>query len=97
MTDAERERLAMLAEECAEVIQVVGKILRHGYNSYHPDDPKVTNRELLIRELQDIEGVVYGMREKNDIDPPIISADPEITWNKKLKWSHYQGDINASN
>ena len=31
LTPAETERLAILAEECGEVIQAVGKILRHGY------------------------------------------------------------------
>lgn len=30
LTPGEAERLAMLAEECGEVIQAVGKILRHG-------------------------------------------------------------------
>jgi hypothetical protein len=34
LTDAEAERLALLAEECGEVVQVIGKILRHGYESY---------------------------------------------------------------
>lgn len=31
LSPAEVERLALLAEECGEVIQTVGKILRHGY------------------------------------------------------------------
>lgn len=54
LTPAEAERLAMLAEECGEVIQVIGKILRHGYDSFHPADPSVTNRDLLGRELTDL-------------------------------------------
>ena len=31
LTEAETERLVIMAEECAEVIQVIGKILRHGW------------------------------------------------------------------
>lgn len=51
-TPEQLERLAILAEECAEVIQIIGKIQRHGYNSWHPDDKdKVTNRFLLSTEL----------------------------------------------
>lgn len=50
LSDAERERLALLAEECGEVIQVIGKILRHGFESRHPDGGP-TNRELLEIEL----------------------------------------------
>ena len=45
LTPAEDERLAMLAEECAEVIQIVSKIQRHGYDSWHPDDPLKTHGE----------------------------------------------------
>lgn len=91
MTEAEKERLAMLAEECAEVIQVVGKILRHGYESYHPNDPqRVTNRDLLINELRDIEGVTLGMSLNGDIKPPRIGSDPSDVWQKKLRWTHHQ-------
>lgn len=36
LTPAEAERLAYLSEECAEVIQIIGKILRHGYESRDP-------------------------------------------------------------
>jgi hypothetical protein len=36
LTPAEAERLALLAEECGEVIQAIGKVLRHGYESRHP-------------------------------------------------------------
>lgn len=54
LSPAETERLAILAEECAEVIQVVGKIFRHGYESRHPDGGP-TNRELLEIELGHID------------------------------------------
>ena len=53
LTPAEVERLALLAEEAAEVIQVVGKIIRHGYESTHPNGGK-NNRELLEHELSDL-------------------------------------------
>lgn len=49
----ETEKLAVLMEECAEVQQVIGKILRHGYDSYHPET-KITNREDLAREIVDV-------------------------------------------
>lgn len=92
MTEAEKERLAMLAEECAEVIQVVGKILRHGYESYHPDDPqRVTNRDLLIKELADIDSIIYGMSLNFDIRSEDFNIGRcEENWNKKLKWTHHQ-------
>lgn len=52
LTEKEAELLAVLAEEASEVIQVVGKILRHGINSVHPRSG-VGNREMLRRELGD--------------------------------------------
>lgn len=36
LTPAEHERLAYLMEECGEVIQIIGKIMRHGYESRDP-------------------------------------------------------------
>lgn len=55
LTDAQAEALALLAEECAETIQTVGKILRHGLFSHHPNDLEgPTNHDMLNRELGDI-------------------------------------------
>lgn len=67
MTDAERERLYLLMEECCEVIQIAGKILRHGYDSYHPDLKGPDNREMLERELGDVLFAMRLMRANGDI------------------------------
>lgn len=66
LTPAEAERLALLAEEAAEVIHVVGKILRHGYASCHPNGG-MNNRWLLEKEVGDFECVKTLMMENNDI------------------------------
>ena len=52
LSNEQLEALAILAEECGEVIQIVGKILRHGLDSNWHDDP--TNRELLEQEIGDM-------------------------------------------
>jgi hypothetical protein len=68
LSPAQIERLALLAEECAEVIQIVGKILRHGYYSTHPNDPDgENNREMLETELGHVECAV-DLLETDDID-----------------------------
>ena len=51
------ERLALVAEECGEVLQVIGKVLRHGHESSHPNGGP-TNRELLEIELGDLEASI---------------------------------------
>lgn len=42
LSPAETERLALLSEEMGEVQQAIGKILRHGYESIHPDGGRRT-------------------------------------------------------
>jgi len=51
------ELLAVLAEECGEVVQRVGKILRHGIDSVSPYSG-IANRESLEDELTDVMAVV---------------------------------------
>jgi NTP pyrophosphatase (non-canonical NTP hydrolase) len=67
LSKSELERLAVLAEECAEVIQVVGKIQRHGYDSVHPNGG-ADNRQLLVKELGDVHAIVRIMDRNGDID-----------------------------
>lgn len=68
LTSAELERLAKLSEECGEVIQVIGKIQRHGYASTHPNDPNgANNRALLEKELGDVIGWVDVMACAGDV------------------------------
>lgn len=52
LTPAQVERLALLSEECAEVIQIVGKILRHGKNSCHPDDKDGANPNAVLLAVE---------------------------------------------
>lgn len=51
LNDEQRELLALLAEEAGEAIQAVGKCLRHGLWSSHPDYGNVPNTALLEREI----------------------------------------------
>jgi len=67
LTPAEAERLAILMEECGEVVRVCGKILRHGYESYHPKNGAV-NRESLENELGDMANIIDMMIQAGDLD-----------------------------
>ena len=91
LTPAEAERLAMLAEEAGEVVQIVGKILRHGYDSYHPANPNVTNRELLDDEIGDLLAVAKRMISVSDIEGDYELADFNAIWKRKMRYSHHQG------
>lgn len=69
----EQERLALLIEECSEVIHIAGKILRQGYNSCHPDNDVVNNRMLLEEELGHVFFAVELMSDRHDVQDIAIS------------------------
>ena len=78
LTPAQLERLAYLNEELHEVGQIIGKIIRHGYASYDPTNPKqggeyiTTNREMLATELGDVMRAVSMLAKANDLDMSAI-------------------------
>ncbi|HRO59859.1 MAG TPA: hypothetical protein PKZ27_02905 [Rhodocyclaceae bacterium] len=90
LTPAEAERLAMLAEECGEVVQIVGKILRHGYGSCHPDNPHLPNRRMLEKEAGDLYAVLELMLSEGDIHSCAISDHTMAKQNAFEKWTHHQ-------
>lgn len=91
LSPSEAERLALLAEECAEVIQIVGKILRHGYESCNPDAVHTTtNRELLETEIGHVEAAVQMLAVSDDVRGiAISSADLEKRTNVR-RYLHHQ-------
>lgn len=73
LSAAEAERLALLLEELGETQQAIGKILRHGYESRHPNGGP-TNREALERELGDVTHAVRRLIDASDIERSNIDA-----------------------
>lgn len=66
LTPAELERLSILSEELSEAGHVIGKILRHGYESHHPDGG-ASNRELLEKELGDVRYATLLLSANRDV------------------------------
>ena len=59
--------IAHLVEECGEVLAAAGKTQRWGPDSYNPEIPEIereTNREWLLRELDDLEGAIGRARRE---------------------------------
>lgn len=67
LTPAEIERLTILMEECAEVIQAAGKVLRHGWDGLYPGTD-ISNRDQLEIELGDVDGIVNLMDNREDLN-----------------------------
>lgn len=89
LTPQEVERLACVAEEAAEVGQVVGKILRHGFHSHHPDFPMTTNRELLEKELGDLLAVQEMLIRSGDLDVLAIRKHADQKHRNLPNWLHH--------
>ena len=90
MSPAELERLAILSEELGEVQQVIGKILRHGYDSKNPlEENGKTNREKLEMELGDVSCILDLMYQKDDVDELQIHSRAVWKVEKLNKWMHH--------
>ena len=96
LTPAELERLAILSEECAEVQQVIGKILRHGIESHNPTIPipegghPFINRWLLESELGHVMWVMRIMCAAHDISPDRIEKNASEKGARAQKYLHHQ-------
>ena len=92
LSKAEYERLALLIEECGEVIQAAAKVLRHGYHSHHPnisDGPN--NRGNLEKELGDLSAAVCLMNKARDINlHEDVAACADLKWKNVQKYLHHQ-------
>lgn len=90
LTPAEAERLFLIMEECGEIVQVIGKILRHGYEEHHPDNQEESNRMLLEKELGDLSAVVEMAIKAKDLNPE-TSTQCEIAKTQRIgKYLHHQ-------
>lgn len=96
LTPAELERLAILSEECGEVQQIIGKILRHGYESYDPTEvvpenarPTI-NRWLLEKELGDVMWIIRIMCVAHEINADRIEQYAEEKDQRTQKYLHHQ-------
>jgi len=72
--------MAVLQEECAEVIQAVSKINRFGMDS---EWQGVTNKQSLVTEIGDVLAIIRVLMEQTDIN--ITEEDIEIAVEAKLK------------
>lgn len=89
LTPAEAERLALLLEELGEAQQAIGKILRHGYESGHPDGGP-TNRQALEFELGDVAAALQLMSDAGDIADEAVGQAEVRKLAKVSKYLHHQ-------
>lgn len=91
LSEAEQERLAIIVEECGEVVQAACKILRHGYEGTNPKvEDSETNREALERELGDLQHAILRMEEAVDVSTRKIIERREYKGERIKPYLHHQ-------
>lgn len=74
LSPAQAEVLALLAEECGETVQAIGKCLRHGLSSVNPLDMEgPNNAERLEKEVGDILATIDVAIANGVLSPASIS------------------------
>jgi hypothetical protein len=74
LTEAQKERLVKLIEECSEIQKVACKILLWGYDSVNPYAPQDgTNLNQLQLEMGDYDAIFALMANNGDIDVEAVN------------------------
>lgn len=90
LTPAQAERLALLAEECGEVVLAIGKILRHGYDSCNPHEKHgLDNREALECECGDVLAAIEILVAADDLDVINIEGQRKDKHEGVWQWMHH--------
>jgi NTP pyrophosphatase (non-canonical NTP hydrolase) len=88
VTEAERERLVILMEECGEVIQACSKIIRHGWHSRYDDGTPNVIR--LRDEMDDVQGMIWAIEQESDDVLGESLNSPSQVWERKKRRMHHQ-------
>lgn len=91
MTASEVEILTMLGEEGSEVSMARDKIMRHGFTSFHPNNPNLVNRTMLRDEVIDILAMAR-VAINNKIIDDITDEEIDKRIIQKKKFTHFQSD-----
>lgn len=90
LTEAQRERLEVLAEEAAEVVKQCMKILRHGYQTTdHVTGTIYDNQIILMDELLQLWTIMERMTFHGDINKLNYNGTGAV-WKAKMRYMHHQ-------
>lgn len=92
LTPGETERLSILVEELGESVKAIGKILRHGYESHSPENPKDTNRRDLEMELGDVHAASAMMYAAKDLSQRRVKKYCRKKLARPNRYLHHQPD-----
>ena len=89
MFDDIPQNLEILAEECAEVIQMKSKIIRFGIDDYHPKN-KAPNREVFEQEVGDVLAMIEILTTNGILTKEGLLEAKQRKFDKLEKWYSYK-------
>lgn len=89
LTPEQHEAISMLLEEAGEIVQMCGKILRHGLYSHHPDKPNEPNYDMLSRECGDLTGVISKCLELGILSNATLTLAAAQKMRKAAPYLHH--------
>lgn len=85
----------VIAEECAEITQVISKCARFGFQNHHPDKPEETNEQHLYTEYYQLQAMIEELEERKIIHRPSQEKIAMIKSNKRQKVRYFYDCITA--
>lgn len=89
LTPVEHEMLACAFEESGEIVQIIGKAMRHGIDSHHPSPGSEPNRIEIAREIGQLIAVMQMMCDVGVIRMKDVEAGRLEKFAKIGKYLHH--------
>lgn len=95
ISEAEQERVGLFSEEMGEAQVEIGKILRHGIDSRHPNDPSLSNAQRLELEAGHVLAAIDLLVECGTLDREALQAARTGKLKKLRSWLHCGTNLDA--
>lgn len=93
--EAEQERLGLFTEEMGEGQLEIGKILRHGIDSHHPDQPGLSNAQRLEMEAGHVLAAIDLLVACGTLDREGLYRSKLEKLKKLRSWLHCGTNLDA--
>lgn len=88
LTNEAEELLGNLLEECGEVMQELGKIMRFGPSNHHPTDrPEMRNLQRLAVEVGNLQHVINELERSRTLDHVLMATGRLAKQDGMRRWA----------
>lgn len=87
------ELIKLTIEDCADITMICSKILRHGFDSYHPDQPDVNNAALLMKAFAKLDTTVSRLLDDEAVRREYVELladyDEDSVWRDRAAYTQH--------